>query len=246
MIESLLYWLIGACALAYYIVLRIYIRHGVDGGWMLIVVGLAFLAAGFILLRGSTPHWVRIAFRALVALGVAFVLALEGLVFSGMNARLPADVDALIVLGARVKQDGSESLALQHRIDSAAKYLKNNPDTLCIASGGQGDDEPCTEAEAIRSGLVRRGIDEDRILLEDQSTTTQQNLRFSQALLPESARRVGIVTNNFHVFRALALARKLGYHRPMGEAASFTSLALPFFMLREGAALVLEFLRGNL
>ncbi|MBQ8087559.1 MAG: YdcF family protein [Clostridia bacterium] len=239
-----LYWGFGILFILYFIWLNVGIRMGVSGSWMWLVAGIVLCVAGF-MAGCHLPAGVRVAWRCLLGLGVASVLALEGMVFSGMNARLPADMDAIIVLGARVNADGP-SLALQHRIDSAAQYLLDHPDTVCIASGGQGSDEPMAEAEAIRQGLLAQGIPSERILMEEQSKTTAQNLRYSKALLPAEQAKVGIVTNNFHVFRALALARKQGYEQVWAEAAEFGRGALPHFMVREGAGLVADFLRGNL
>lgn len=79
-----------------------------------------------------------------------------------------------------------------------------NPDTVCIASGGQGDDEGISEAECIRRYLINYGIDPERVLLEDKSTSTLTNIENSLKLLPEGAENIGIVTNDFHIFRALA------------------------------------------
>ena len=173
------------------------------------------------------------------------VLALECLVISGMNAAPPAGVDYLIVLGAKVEADGSPSKALQRRINAAAEYLEQNPQTIVIASGGQGADEPMSEAVCIRNGLAAKAIDENRVLLEDQSTTTAENMEFSKAMMRQTA-QVGIVTNNYHIYRAVLLAKHAGIENVHGLAAEYTGFTLLHYMMRDGACLIADKLLGNL
>ncbi|WP_438825314.1 YdcF family protein [Bacillus sp. JJ1609] len=121
------------------------------------------------------------------------------------NMAAPKNADYIIVLGARVKGT-VPSLALQERIDSAAEYLKENKNTIAIASGGKGPGEDISEAESIKKELVAHGIDESRIILEDQSTDTYENIGFSKKLIPEHAKSGVLVTNDFHIFRAKMIA----------------------------------------
>ncbi|MBS8264313.1 YdcF family protein [Mesobacillus boroniphilus] len=121
------------------------------------------------------------------------------------NMDVPQKADYMIILGARVKGT-VPSLALQYRIDHAAKYLKENPDTIAIASGGKGPGEDISEAECIKRELMQYGIEESRIFLEDKSTDTYENIRFSKDLIPEKAENGLVVTNDFHIFRAKMIA----------------------------------------
>lgn len=127
------------------------------------------------------------------------------------HSRIKASNEAeyIIILGARVKGT-IPSLALQYRIDAAAKYLKRNKDTIAIASGGQGPGEDITEAESIKRGLMDHGINESRIILEDKSTDTVENIKFSMKLIPENLENGLIVSNDFHIFRAKMIARDQG------------------------------------
>lgn len=140
-------------------------------------------------------------------------------------------LDYIIVLGAQVRKDGP-SPVLKYRLDKAVEYLNENPDTVCIVSGGQGSNEPWSEAEGMARYLQEKGIDTARILTEDQSQTTGQNITNSKKLMKEGA-SVGIVTNNFHVFRALQIAKKYGLSDVCGIAADSTPKYLPNNMLRE-------------
>ncbi|GAE36957.1 YdcF family protein [Halalkalibacter akibai] len=118
---------------------------------------------------------------------------------------VPKQADYLIILGAKV-EGLIPSLSLQYRIDAAANYLHENQHTIAIASGGQGSGEDITEAEAIRNGLMEKGIDASRIQLEMKSTTTNENIQLSKSHLPEKQDIGIIVTNHYHVYRAVSIA----------------------------------------
>jgi uncharacterized SAM-binding protein YcdF (DUF218 family) len=148
----------------------------------------------------------------------AIILIIFGLIYVGVlhykiiqhgNLAPPEKADYLIVLGARVKGT-VPSLALQARIDSAAEYLKENEDTIAIASGGKGPGEDISEAESIKNELMALGIDRSRILIEDKSTDTYENIGFSKKLIPQGAKFGLLVTNDFHIFRAKMIAANEG------------------------------------
>lgn len=153
------------------------------------------------------------------------------------------NLDYIVVLGARV--EGREpSGALRNRIEVAAQYLSENPDAMAVLSGGQGADEEISEAQCMYEKLIAAGIDADRLILEDQSTDTRENLIFSRRLIPEGA-SVGLVTNNFHIFRARALAKKLGWDAA-GIPVATSWISIPHYFMREFMGVAYETLRGNL
>lgn len=240
----LFYGLASAACLAYYLVLGLWARFGLSLSWMWLLFSALFGMA--CALYGHVPKGFVIAGRTAFCLGIAALVALLIPIFSGMNARAPEGLDYLIVLGARVNEDGAPSLSLQHRIHAAAEYSKENPNTILIASGGKGSDEPFSEAECIRRELIAAGVDEKRILLEDQSTSTAENLRFSKALMRSPDASVGIVTNNFHVYRAVRHARHEGLTNAHGIAAAYIGPTLPHYMIREAVCLVVGGLTGSL
>ena len=121
----------------------------------------------------------------------------------------PSKTDAIIVLGAQVKADGTLSVQLQWRLDKALEIYRNHPQMIVVC-GAQGTDEPVTEAEAMRSYLVANGVPENQVLMDDTSFNTRQNLANAKKLLPEGARSVLIVTSNYHLPRALAIASDAG------------------------------------
>lgn len=150
--------------------------------------------------------WCELALIAALLLGFSLFTVLETMVVRGSFAdESDAPVSAVIVLGAGVNGE-TPSLTLRTRIDAAAAYLEEHPDVPVVLSGGQGPGEAITEAECMRRALVRRGVDESRLYPEERSTSTQENLRYSRAILEElgvdPAQRVAIVTSDFHLCRA--------------------------------------------
>ena len=153
-------------------------------------------------------------------------------------------MDYVIVLGAQIYEYGP-SVVLRYRLDKTIEYLQENPETICIVSGGQGENEPFTEAEGMANYLMQKGIDKDRIRKEESSQNTIQNIRFSMALMEEGS-SVGIITNNFHLFRALAIAKKQGLSNCVGIPADSKAIYLPNNMLREFFGILKDFCVGNL
>ena len=121
--------------------------------------------------------------------------------------------DVLLILGCRVRGDQPEE-TLQMRIDAAAEYLKNNKDVIAIACGGiVHEDQTKSEAQAISESLVAQGVEIERIILEDKSTTTQENFRNAIEIMDKMSdkkMRVAILSSEHHLLRASLLAKKCG------------------------------------
>ncbi|MEH7238208.1 YdcF family protein [Bacillus sp. JJ1562] len=145
----------------------------------------------------------------LLIIGIAYFGIIHYKISHYVDAVPPKNADYLVVLGAKVNSE-IPSLALQYRIDAAAEYAKENENTILIASGGQGPGEDITEAEAIRRELVKKGISESRIFLEDRSTSTYENIQFSKEFIPQDAKLGIIVTNDYHLYRSIQIARDAG------------------------------------
>ena len=122
-------------------------------------------------------------------------------------------VQYMVVLGAKVRNDGP-SVSLWDRIYGAAEYLEEHPDTIAIVSGGQGADEPMTEAQAMYDELIALGIDPDRVWLEEKATSTWENLTFALDLIEEKTgerpEKLGILSSEYHLFRAKLFAKECG------------------------------------
>ncbi|MCL1983503.1 MAG: YdcF family protein [Clostridiales bacterium] len=136
--------------------------------------------------------------------------------------------DAIIVLGAGLHGD-SVSLTLAKRLDKAIEYYSENPSVLIVVSGGQGRDELVSEAFAMKKYLVQHGVDAGSVLLEDKSTSTEENFRLSKKLLDGwfggEAYASAYVTNSFHCYRAGKFAERAGMD------TDFLPAATPFYLL---------------
>ena len=186
---------------------------------------------------------------ALLCLGILIAAVTWAFVFEGSLGDPDADCDYIIVLGCGV--NGTvPSLLLRERIDAAYGYLSTHPDTVCVVSGGQGPGEDITEAACMFRELTAMGIDPARILLEDRSTSTAENLAFSRAVMEAHAgaapTEVGIVSGEYHLFRAGLMAEDLGF-TPLGIPATtgWFTLRVNYF-LREVAGVWYYLIFGRL
>ena len=125
-------------------------------------------------------------------------------------------------------------------------YLTVNEDTVCIVSGGQGSNEPCSEAEGMYRYLTEKGIEPERIIMEDKSTDTSENIAYSMDLIGRKDVSVGIVTNNFHVFRGVHLAKAAGFQDVSGISARSNVYFQLNNMVREFFGIMKDFVCGNL
>jgi len=146
-----------------------------------------------------------------VLLGILFYLGVVAMVVYRQNNIPPVgEYDAMIVLGAQVKPDGTPSLQLQWRIDAAARAWKERQ-SLIVVCGAQGGGEPAPEAHVMRDELIKQGVAAEMILMDDQSFNTRQNIANAVKLLEgHEAKHVLVVTSNYHLARAMAIAEDAG------------------------------------
>ena len=240
----------GLICLVYYLVIVTYAGITADFAWIWLAFA-AFLSIGVFCFAygkrhpGFFPVWLRWCVLAMVLAGFIVFLLLCKNVVSGMRSSGSADLDYVVVLGAQVKGE-APSKALGKRLQKALEYAQANPDAILILSGGQGPGEEITEAECMRRYLTERGIPKERLILEETSTSTKENLELSDALTGCGKKRTGILSNNFHVYRAVLLAQKLGYEHAEGIAAASDPLMQVHYVVREAAALLKEKLMGNI
>ena len=160
--------------------------------------------------KRKIPVAVTVVFRSIVAVGLIVFVIVESLIIGDMTQTSDTELEYVIVLGAGLR--GTEPLnPLRVRIDKAYEYMSEHENTVLIASGGQGRGEMISEAQCIRDKLVERGIDSSRILLEDRSTSTEENLEYSLKVIGDPNARIGIITNGFHEYRARLYAKHAGF-----------------------------------
>lgn len=148
---------------------------------------------------------------AILFLCVAVTAVAETIGMVRVAMRRPPENTTAVVLGCSVKGE-RPSRILEERLDAAYTYLEDNPRAICVLSGGQGKGEDISEAECMYRYLTERGIAPERLLKEDSSTTTEENLKYSIQLLKEQGMdsKITIVTSEFHEYRANKTAERLG------------------------------------
>jgi uncharacterized SAM-binding protein YcdF (DUF218 family) len=172
-------------------------------------------------------------------LATLYTAVISFLMLDAMNNTSP-DVATLIVLGAQVIEDESSPI-LYRRMEAALQYLSANPQTVAVLSGGLGLEAVISEAEAMRRFLVSNGISEDRLFVEDRSTTTRENIGYSSAIIREFSlsKNVAIVTDGFHQYRSQSFAKYEGLS-PSALTSSTPFFSLPFYWVREIVAITTQ------
>lgn len=207
---------------------------GAGFGMFVCLLGLALLLFfGKISRKGGWKQAVVRLVTAFYCLGLVWAAYLSGLMLSVQANTSPENVP-VIVLGAQVYSEEKMGVSLTGRINAAYDYLLDNPQSSCIVTGGQGGDEPCPEALTEKNVLVKMGIDEDRIFLEDRSHNTRENLVFAKEIAEEQGlgEKVAIVTQGFHMYRATQLAKAAGF-TPYSLVAETDPLLFPEYYGRE-------------
>ena len=164
-------------------------------------------------------------------------VVIELIILCAMVAVSQKNLDYIIILGAQIKGKKITN-ALERRLNKGLAYLRENPKTMCIVSGGKGKGEEITEAEAMAEYLLENGIEKERICLDDKSKTTWQNLEYSQQFIRNlEETKTGIVTNNFHIYRSVKIAELQGYKEVFALPATTNMIVFPNYMTREFLAL---------
>lgn len=169
----------------------------------------------------------------LIALLAAFVTG-GMILFRSLGSR--GNFTYMVVLGTTV--EGTEpSPMLGDRIKAAARYMEKNPDVICVVTGGKADKENISEAQCMYNGLTELGIAADRILMEDQATTTAENFKYSVALLEKELgscpKNIGVLSSEFHLLRASIIAKSYGLNVATIPANSSDTETFFRYFLRE-------------
>ncbi len=230
-INQIYFIIIGAGSILYYCLISAYTRRWDSTfSWFWAVCGGTHLAVCVLY-----PYLnVRIRFLIGAVLIICWLTAL----FTGaeivytMNSKDIREAEYLIVLGAQVRGVQITN-SLMRRLDRAYSYLVKHPGTKVIVSGGRGKGELISEAEAMEENLIQRGISASRIFREDRSTSTLENLRYSMEYIGHRDAAVAVVTNNFHLYRALLLGKHVGYCNLTGIAATSNPVLFLNYLVRE-------------
>lgn len=186
----------------------------------------------------------KITFNVIFSIGGAllmcFLIALGSTIAGSVtNADSQSTV---IVLGCAVRGTVPSKMLMQ-RINAAYDYLNENPDSVAILSGGQGPGERISEAECMYNVLTEKGIDGDRLFLEDKSTNTFENITYSKKIIDDNALsgEIAIASSEFHLKRAVLVAKKQGINAK--KIASETDFLLrPTYYVRDTLGVIMEVL----
>ena len=206
---------------------------------MVPVAGLGAVLLGYGLLYDKLPF--KKIIGTLLAVGLAVILCFGGFL-AAYGGRDTADYteQTVIVLGCGLRGE-RVSVGLAKRLGKAAEYHEKNPEAMIIVSGGQGPQEDISEALAMKRYLVDKGIAEDKIIMEDKSTSTITNFRNSRAIMEEKGMdlsSVVFVTNAYHVYRGAYYAEDEGFIDIAHLGTDIIWYTVPMNYMREMMAVV--------
>lgn len=185
---------------------------------------------------------VFLSFICVVLCAVVLTASAETVFMITAAVKSPEPSATVVVLGCRVYGERPSRMMVA-RLKAAQRYLEDNPDSVCILSGGQGEDEDISEAECMYRYLVSAGISTDRLYKEDKSTSTRENLAFSKEIIEREGlnKNIAIATNEFHEYRAQQIAKSLGFES--GAVSGVTEIwVLPTYYVRELYGILYEWL----
>lgn len=196
----------------------------------------------------TLPGKIALSIATIVAvLLIMLAILLSVCMIKAVNHKPPVNADyPVIVLGCKVNGD-TPSRMLRYRLEAAKAYLECHPDAVCVVSGGQGDNEAYTEGSVMKKWLLSHGIAADRILAEEKSQNTQQNLMFSKKMLMNAGidcENAVIVTDAYHQYRASLYAKKVELI-PYAHAAKTDFHLVPIYWVREWFGLCKYFVFQN-
>lgn len=174
---------------------------------------------------------------------IVFIL-IEVVIVGYAFVRNTDEADYLIVLGAGLRGE-TMTMTLRQRMEASYEYLeKHNNCKYIVVSGGQGLGESIAESEAMKRYLILKGVDENRIIAENKSTSTYENLEFSKLLIEEHSNKdignlkVKVATSDFHSLRAYLLSKECGYKNITSYGCPINPIFIPTYYAREFFALI--------
>lgn len=247
-----IFLIIAGAALALDTILLSTVSNGHLGTILPAIMGIPLLIIGifknhlFPWFHTPIGRWAKTLLIILYAAAVIFFCIMGALLSSSASKKAEYNKDVLIVLGCAVRGD-RVSLTLKYRLDAALEYLDHSPNTHVIVSGGKGDGENLSEAQAMKDYLTSHGIDPGRITMEDKSTSTWENFKFTREIMDEHFPNASAayVTTAFHVYRAGRVAIMNGIEAE-GYAAKDVWYAAPNNYMRESIAITLYKIQGLL
>ena len=241
--------------LLYYIFIVMFGGFSISWSWLWLLAALFFGFFAFILSNEKTraalekiPKAVILIPALVIAAGMFCFELLFFAVLSESKATGDKGADYVIVLGAKTS-GGYMPRILKYRLDAAFEYAVENPGCMVIVSGGKGNDEEKPEAGVMRDYLLSKGLEDERIITEECSRDTDENLSFSKKIIDDmhgEDAKIVVISNTFHVYRAVSLAKAKGMKNVSGHAAKSRIEADFHYTVRECIGLMKELAFGNI
>ncbi|MDO4488254.1 MAG: YdcF family protein [Eubacteriales bacterium] len=253
-----LFFITAILCLLYFVVIVVY--SGITTGYCAIwpMLSVIFVLMGFFHRaekrdRDGMPRRLPVFVYTTFVLGIMIVAWILFLVLSTGKSTAKEGCDYVIVMGDRVYQDGI-STTLKYRLDRAAEYSVNNPDTVFVLSGGIEEDDAVPEALAMYNYLVLQGVREDRLLIETYSQSTIDRIRVSLKVIENDERvrmvpppvMIGVITSDYNQLRAISAAKKVYPDRIYGIPIKSDGVLYIHKCLTECILLFKDYMIGNI
>lgn len=243
---------IGSFSLIYYLILLGF-SNTISFSTFWLVIGLFLLIFGISITKYKNKLWIKIP-RTLRKILIVFIIlsttifiSIEISIIYHGNKKEASVPSYIVVLGAGLNKD-KISTSLYYRLNSAIELSNQIKDVPIIVSGGQGENESLSEAKAMKLYLISKGVNEARIIMEDKSTNTYENFKFTKEKILEifndTHPTITIITNNFHMYRSKIISENLGFKVYEYSSPSYTTFN-PNFYAREFFAVVKVLVYGK-
>lgn len=224
----------------------------INSGNIMALAGITLLMAATLRFDAVKRIWkkrsgraVVISILAIIMAGICYACVLSSRMIGAISNR-PENPQLIVVLGCQVNGDRPSKM-LRLRLDAAYEALTEFPDLPCVVTGGKGTGENLSEAECMKRYLVEKGIDESRIIVEDRSTSTFENIRFTFEITDQMGlgRDITIVTDGYHQYRAGLIAKAQGAGELTAISANTELHFLPTYWVREWLGITHFYLFGR-
>ncbi|WP_090089283.1 YdcF family protein [Clostridium uliginosum] len=239
--------ILGILLLIYIVAINILSSTKIAFSMPIAMVGIIFIIYHFIkekLKRIRNYDKLSRIFKLLMCIGLVCFIGIEGIIIAYPKYK-KENSDYILVLGAGLTNGKTPSLILKDRLDAALKCINEYNNTgYIVVSGGQGGDEYISEGMAMSTYLINKGIPKERIIIEDQSSNTNENFRYSKEKIEGHSAKsidevnVKIVTTDFHAIRSSILAKKNGYKNFENYSSDTVWYLIPVVYTREAFALI--------
>ncbi|MDU1587356.1 MAG: YdcF family protein [Clostridium sp.] len=238
---------IGGILTVYSILVNVLSFRKIAFSEVFLIAGIVFILYHFIKKKIYNNEKLKLidkVIKIFVCIGLVAFFIIEGIIIC-YPKNSTETTDYIIVLGAGLNNRNELSQTLRDRLNTALDCLnKYNKESYIVVSGGQGEDEDMSEAEAMEGYLLENGVSKDRIIKEDKSRNTSENFKFSKEKIQEHSNKdlkdvsVKIITTDFHAFRSSMLAKRNGYENIEVYSSNTVNYLVPVFYTRESVALV--------